>query len=85
MVLWPYNFGLMRYELHHEKAFSHAKTKAQITPAVSAQLISTFVFTTWIVQCLFFLNQHVNQSEIMSVTNSNTSSFAFPWQPVAQF
>ena len=32
------------------------KKKAQISCAVTAQLISTFVFTAWIVQFLFFLN-----------------------------
>ena len=34
----------------------HAKTKAQISCAVIAQLISAFVFVTWMVQFLFFLN-----------------------------
>ena len=29
--------------------------------------------------------QHINLSEIRSVTNSNTRSFALPWQPLAQF
>ena len=29
--------------------------------------------------------QHINLSEIMSVTNGNTRSFALTWQPVAQF
>ena len=29
--------------------------------------------------------QHINLSEIRSVTNGNTRSFALPWQPVAQF
>ena len=32
------------------------KTKTQISFAVTAKLISAFVFATWIVQCLFFLN-----------------------------
>ena len=32
------------------------KTKVLISFAVTAKLISTFVFTTWIVQFLFFLN-----------------------------
>ena len=27
--------------------------------------------------------QHINLIEIRSVTNSNTRSFALPWQPVA--
>ena len=29
--------------------------------------------------------QHINLSDIRSVTNSNTRSFVLPWQPVAQF
>ena len=32
------------------------KTKAQISSAITAQLISVFVFTTKIVQSLYFLN-----------------------------
>ena len=36
--------------------FAYAKTKAQISCAVTAQLISAFVFATKIVQPLYFLN-----------------------------
>ena len=36
--------------------FAYAKTKTQISCAVTAQLISAFVFATWIVQHLYFLN-----------------------------
>ena len=36
--------------------FAYAKTKPQISCAVTAQLISAFVFATWIVQSLYFLN-----------------------------
>ena len=35
---------------------AYAKTKAQIRYALTAQLISAFVFTTWIEKLLFFLN-----------------------------
>ena len=35
---------------------AYAKTKTQISFAVTAKLISAFVFATWIVQYLFFLN-----------------------------
>ena len=38
------------------RTFAYAKTKAQISCAVTAQLISTFVFATRIAQPLFFLN-----------------------------
>ena len=37
-------------------AFAYAKTKVQISCAVTAQLISAFVFATEIVQPLYFLN-----------------------------
>ena len=36
--------------------FAYAKTKTQISYAVTAQLISAFVFATQIAQSLFFLN-----------------------------
>ena len=36
--------------------FAYVKTKAQIRCMVAVQLISTFVFATWIVQSLYFLN-----------------------------
>ena len=43
-------------ERHHENSiFAYAKTKAQISCAVTAQLISAFVFTTHIVQFLLHL------------------------------
>ena len=38
------------------RIFAYAKTKMQISFAVTAKLISAFVFATWIVQYLFFLN-----------------------------
>ena len=38
------------------RIFAYAKTKTQISFAVSAKLISAFVFATWIVQSLCFLN-----------------------------
>ena len=46
------------YEPHLEKnrIFAYAKTKSQISCAVTAQLIIAFVFVTQIVQFLFFLN-----------------------------
>ena len=38
------------------RIFAYAKTKTQISCAVTAQLISVFVFATRIVQSLYFLN-----------------------------
>ena len=45
-------------EPRHEKTgfFAYAKTKTQISFAVTAKLISAFVFTKRIVQFLFYLN-----------------------------
>ena len=37
-------------------SFAYAKTKAQISFAVTAKLISAFAFATYIVQSIFFLN-----------------------------
>ena len=47
-----------RYEPRREKTgfFAYAKTKTQISFAVTAKLISVFVFATRIVQSLYFLN-----------------------------
>ena len=42
--------------------FTYAKTKAQISLAVSVKLISAFVFATSIVQLLFFLNSKLAAS-----------------------
>ena len=41
-------------ELCHE-IFAYVKTKAQISCTVTAQLISAFVFTTWIEQFFLYL------------------------------
>ena len=48
----------------HEKIifFPNAKTKAQISFAVTAKLISAFVFATGIVQSLYFLNSKFQAS-----------------------
>ena len=43
---------------------AYAKTKAQISFAVTAKLISAF-FTTWIVQSLYFLNTKFHASSCL--------------------
>ena len=50
------------FEPRHEKLdFAlYAKTKAQISCAVTAQLISAFVLATQIVRCLYFLSRNFN-------------------------
>ena len=52
--------------------FAYVKTKAQISFAVTAKLISAFVFTTRIVQFLFYLNPKFQAS----------SSFLCLYRPV---
>ena len=46
-------------------SFAYAKTKAQISFAVTAKLISAFVFATRIVQSLFFLNPKLQDSSFL--------------------
>ena len=63
---FKYNFQYQLYINHYmslvmrKPAFciciAYAKTKTQISFAVTAKLISAFVFATWIVQSLYFLN-----------------------------
>ena len=43
-------------ESWENQRFAYAKTKTQISFAVTAKLISAFVFAIWILQYLFFLN-----------------------------
>ena len=47
---------------HHAQQSAYAKTKAQISFAVTAKLISAFVFATRIVQFLFYLNPKFQDS-----------------------
>ena len=47
---------LMRLVVRKPFFFAYAKTKTQISFAVTAKLISAFVFATRIVQFLFYLN-----------------------------
>ena len=52
MIIEGYDLSLVM----RKPAFAYAKTKMQINCAVTAQLISAFVFAIWIVQSLFSLN-----------------------------
>ena len=47
------------------RLFAYAKTKSQISFTVTAKLISAFVFTTKIVQSLFFLNPKFQASSYL--------------------
>ena len=42
--------------LRENRCFAYTKTKTQISCVVTAQLICAFVFATWIVPFLYFLN-----------------------------
>ena len=55
------------FEPLHEKSndFAYAKTKTQISFAVTVKLISAFVFTTWIVLFLFYLYPKFQASSFM--------------------
>ena len=55
---------LCSYEPRYEKTvfFAYAKTKKQISFAVTGKLISAFVFATRIVQSLYFLNPKIQAS-----------------------
>ena len=44
------------FHLEENRLFAYAKTKTQISFAVTAKLISAFVFATLIVQSLYFLD-----------------------------
>ena len=51
----PYPISIFAVTLENQQS-AYAKTKTQISFAVTAKLISAFVFATWIVHFLFFLN-----------------------------
>ena len=55
------------HELCHEKTvfFAYAKTRPQISCAVTAQLTSAFVFATRVVRFFFFLNPKFQASSYL--------------------
>ena len=55
LISFPYKVYLLYDPGHKKTEFLHMQ-KVHISCAVTAQLISTFVFSTRIVQFLFFLN-----------------------------
>ena len=50
---------------HATALIAYVKTKTQISFTVTAKLISAFIFTTWIVQSLFYLNPKFQASSIL--------------------
>ena len=56
MSVKPNSLNHMSRVMKKTQIFAYAKTKAQISFAVTAKLISAFVFATRIVQFLYFLN-----------------------------
>ena len=64
MIFWL-GFGGQKIKFEHHKLslimrkpvlFAYAKTQAQISCAGTERLISAFIFATYIVQFLYFLN-----------------------------
>ena len=53
------------YLTWENQQFAYAKTKAQISFAVTAKLISAFVFATRVVQSLYFLNTKFHASSCL--------------------
>ena len=56
LKVWRICYSAIWALLWENRLFAYAKTKTQISFAVTAKLISAFVFATRIVQSLFFLN-----------------------------
>ena len=54
MILYRYVINEPRHE--ENRSFAYAKTKTQISFAVTAKLISAFVFATQIAQFVFYIN-----------------------------
>ena len=52
--------------MHCNMILAYVKAKAQISCAVTAQLISAFDSATWIVQSFFFLNLKFQASSLFS-------------------
>ena len=64
IITWSISMDYKDYlsRIVRKPDFAYAKTKAQISFAVTAKLISAFVFATRIVQFLFFLNPKLQAS-----------------------
>ena len=61
--------------MRDNQLFAYGKTKTQISFAVTAELISVFVFTTQIVQSLYFLNLEFQASRSSCVFCGCTARF----------
>ena len=59
------SFLCMLLHMRKQRRRSAVKTKTQISFAVTAKLISTFVFATWIEQSLYFLNPKFQASSYL--------------------
>ena len=56
---------LVEPRLEKIRIFAYAKTKARISSAVTAQLISAFIFATWIVRFLLYLYSKLQDSSVL--------------------
>ena len=75
-------FGLYLSCVMKKPAFAYAKTKTQISFAITAKLISSFVFATWIVQSLYFVNPKFQASSHIQKLCSLVCVWPGPcWKP----
>ena len=90
-----WEFKLPSFERHQKAVFgiwaaswengiiSYAKTKAQISFAVTAKLISAFVFATWIVQFFFLKPKFQSSSLFLKLYRPVcVGLIGKPWRPV---
>ena len=69
----------------HKSSFSGKFISKDLMSFIDHIFITTAFQSLILIRIDADIVQHINLSEIRSVTNSNTRSFALPWQPVAQF
>ena len=69
----------------HKSSFSGKFISKDLMSFIGHIFITTTFQSLRLIRIDADIVQHINLSEIRSVTNSNTRSFALPWQPVAQF
>ena len=69
----------------HKSSFSGKFISKDLMSLIGHIFITTTFQSLRLIRIDADIVQHINLSEIRSVTNSNTRSFALPWQPVAQF
>ena len=54
--------SVTEYEWHHEETVMHMRKQRRRSALVTTKLISTFVFATWIIRFLYFLDPEFQTS-----------------------